>query len=239
MREKINRIAELEEDIAMAGGVLLNISRDEDQRARLLSEYKGAVDFQSKMVQAKREDRLEGEKKRNAEFLDLIKIGVVVLVLFAITVGKVHAQGLMVQGIDWGNPNTRVSRHFTVSDIFTSPAGIDWNRHAALFALLTAQRDIIISNILAMATRMDEVWDRYGRLHVTSWYRDAETNRRVGGAANSQHMQGNAVDFMPLERNGLEVQNSLEAHWSGGVGRGFPNRNFIHLDLGTRRRWDY
>ena len=57
----------------------MNISRDEDQRARLLSEYKGAVDFQSKMVQAKRDGRqeglLEGEKKNSKEILELIASG--------------------------------------------------------------------------------------------------------------------------------------------------------------------
>jgi len=81
--------------IAMAGGALLNISRDEEQRARLESEYKGAVDFQSKMVQAKRDGLREGlregvaigeaagekrgvgigEKKSRTEVLDLIAKG--------------------------------------------------------------------------------------------------------------------------------------------------------------------
>ena len=54
MREKINEIAGLEEGIAMAGEVLLDISRDEDQRAWLMSEYKGAVDLQSKLVNERR-----------------------------------------------------------------------------------------------------------------------------------------------------------------------------------------
>jgi hypothetical protein len=39
----------------MAGEVLLNISRDEVERARLMSEYKYAVDTQSKVVHAKKE----------------------------------------------------------------------------------------------------------------------------------------------------------------------------------------
>jgi len=75
MRATINRIAGMEEGIAMAGGALLNISRDEEQRARLESEYKGAVDFQSKMVQAKRDGLREGEKKRDAELLAFIAKG--------------------------------------------------------------------------------------------------------------------------------------------------------------------
>ena len=65
----------LEESIAMAGEILLNISRDMDQRARLESEYKGQLDYQSKMVQAKREGEEIGVKKRDAELLNLIATG--------------------------------------------------------------------------------------------------------------------------------------------------------------------
>ena len=75
MRGKINEIAVLEEGIAMAGGVLLSISRDEDQRARLESEYKGQLDYQSKMVTARREGEEIGAKKRDAELLSLIAKG--------------------------------------------------------------------------------------------------------------------------------------------------------------------
>jgi hypothetical protein len=57
----INQIIESEEGIAMAGQVLLNISKDEAERARLLSEYKFAVDHQSRMVNAKREGKRERE----------------------------------------------------------------------------------------------------------------------------------------------------------------------------------
>ena len=38
----------------MTGQVLLSISKDEIERARLTSEYKFAVDLQSKMVDARR-----------------------------------------------------------------------------------------------------------------------------------------------------------------------------------------
>ena len=39
-RRKINKIIELEEGIAMASEVLINISKDEKERFRLMSEYK-------------------------------------------------------------------------------------------------------------------------------------------------------------------------------------------------------
>jgi predicted transposase/invertase (TIGR01784 family) len=51
-----------EEGIAMAGEVLLEISRDEKQRAWLESEYKYAVDQQSDLVSARREGMASGER---------------------------------------------------------------------------------------------------------------------------------------------------------------------------------
>ena len=43
----------------MASKVLITISKDEVERARLMSEYKYELDTQSRMVQAKRDGRQE------------------------------------------------------------------------------------------------------------------------------------------------------------------------------------
>jgi predicted transposase/invertase (TIGR01784 family) len=51
----------------MASEVLVSISRDEAERARLLSEYKYVVDLQSKVVQAKREGKRDGEREGKRE----------------------------------------------------------------------------------------------------------------------------------------------------------------------------
>ncbi|GHV21925.1 hypothetical protein FACS189494_08010 [Spirochaetia bacterium] len=86
-RNKINEILDCEEGIAMASEVLISISRDEIERARLISEFKYEMDHQSKMVQAKNrgleEGRKEGREKgleegRNEgrkELLSLLKSG--------------------------------------------------------------------------------------------------------------------------------------------------------------------
>jgi predicted transposase/invertase (TIGR01784 family) len=55
----INEIIACEEGIAMASEVLMTISRDEVERARLRSEEKYELDTQSKLVHAKREGRQE------------------------------------------------------------------------------------------------------------------------------------------------------------------------------------
>jgi predicted transposase/invertase (TIGR01784 family) len=62
-RGMINEMMEYEEGIAMASEVLLSISKDEVERARLISEYKYVVDTQSKVVHAKREGRREGRQE--------------------------------------------------------------------------------------------------------------------------------------------------------------------------------
>ncbi|MDR0683803.1 MAG: hypothetical protein LBF83_01560 [Spirochaetaceae bacterium] len=71
-RNKINEILNYEEGIAMASEVLVNISRDEIERARLLSEYKYIVDTQSKVVQAERNGWKQGQKQgRKQEKLEI------------------------------------------------------------------------------------------------------------------------------------------------------------------------
>jgi predicted transposase/invertase (TIGR01784 family) len=63
----INEIIRQEEGIAMASQVLMTISRDEVERARLISEEKYILDTQSKLVHAKRQGKAEGIKKGLAE----------------------------------------------------------------------------------------------------------------------------------------------------------------------------
>ena len=62
-RQKINEIIDREEGIAMASKVLKSISKDEIERARLMSEYKYQLDLQSQLVTAERKGKEEGIKK--------------------------------------------------------------------------------------------------------------------------------------------------------------------------------
>ena len=74
-RTKINEILEYERGIAMASEVLLNISRDEDERIRLMSEYKYELDTQSRLVHAKREGLEKGRKEGEKTIIELLKNG--------------------------------------------------------------------------------------------------------------------------------------------------------------------
>jgi hypothetical protein len=59
--------------IAMASQVLLSISKDEAERARLMSEFKGQMDYQSKIGYARREGHREGRREEQQEIARKLK----------------------------------------------------------------------------------------------------------------------------------------------------------------------
>ncbi|MEL7354059.1 MAG: D-Ala-D-Ala carboxypeptidase family metallohydrolase [Cyanobacteria bacterium J06560_5] len=76
-------------------------------------------------------------------------------------------------------------------------------------------------------------------IRITSGYRDPVSNRRVGGARNSRHMYGDAVDFSVDGLSCVEVFKRLKTyHPQGGLAVG---NGFVHLDLrpGPAARWSY
>lgn len=76
-----------------------------------------------------------------------------------------------------------------------------------------------------------------GPITVTSYYRDPEYNRQVGGAEDSLHMQGRAVDTTTL--NGDMAGRAKLVHLatlSRFRGFGFY-RGFTHIDTGRTRFW--
>lgn len=54
----------------------------------------------------------------------------------------------------------------------------------------------IIDNLNYSVSRMDEIREGYGKpININSWYRCKELNAEVGGAENSKHLTGLAVDI--------------------------------------------
>jgi predicted transposase/invertase (TIGR01784 family) len=78
-RSKINEILKTEEGIAMAGQVLMKVSRDEEERARIMRDEKIELDYQSLMVYGKRQARAEGHaegrKEERRHLLDMLNQG--------------------------------------------------------------------------------------------------------------------------------------------------------------------
>lgn len=98
----------------------------------------------------------------------------------------------------------------------------------------------VVDNILTIARVMEEVRSFLGKsLVINSWYRDPATNAAVGGASQSRHLQGDAVDFNVPGNDLRLIYNKLDPWWGsrGGLARGM---NFIHIDgRGYRARWNY
>ena len=77
-------------------------------------------------------------------------------------------------------------------------------------------------------------------IHINSWYRDPVHNKQIGGATNSQHLYGTAVDLRVDEKTGLELFEFYVKNYGkilGGIGLYFPENKkgaFIHIDIRER-----
>ncbi|NEQ48846.1 MAG: peptidase M15A [Leptolyngbya sp. SIO3F4] len=98
-----------------------------------------------------------------------------------------------------------------------------------------------VNAIVRIATLAQQARDRLGRpFHITSWYRPADINRRVGGASNSRHIVGDAIDFYVDGLSGNQVYWALHPWWPGGLGRYTRYPSLSHLDARSyRARWTH
>jgi len=90
---------------------------------------------------------------------------------------------------------------------------------------------------LALVELLQAVRDEVGAaLHLTSGFRTAAYNDKVGGADDSRHMYGLAGDVVTPAAPPGDVAQIGEDLGAGGVGR---YDDFTHLDVyGSGRRWD-
>ena len=89
-----------------------------------------------------------------------------------------------------------------------------------------------------LAQKLQEIESAFGgRLTVTSGARSQEGNKSVGGAGNSAHLRGNAVD---VKFNGgvQETLKLIEAASKAGIGGiGVYRPGSVHLDVESKRAW--
>ena len=73
-------------------------------------------------------------------------------------------------------------------------------------------------------------------LILTSAYRSPEHNKKVGGAKNSRHMQGDAFDVRMDNHDPHEFERAARAVGFTGFGY-YPKSGFMHIDTGPARTW--
>jgi len=96
-----------------------------------------------------------------------------------------------------------------------------------------------LEKLSLLAQRLERVRTQLGNrgITITSGWRDAVTNRKVGGARLSRHLTGQAVDIVVSGMTPKQVQAKLDPTWEGGLGYG---ATFTHLDIrGFRARFRY
>lgn len=134
--------------------------------------------------------------------------------------------------IDWTDWDCKVSEYFTVGEV----------THRETRRI--PKTDTVKANVVKLAKELDKVRQAWGSpIGVTSWYRPPSVNKEVGGATNSQHLNGSAADIYPFLYYGgdmTDFQYWLDKYWGDkALGYG-AKKGFVHVDLRRGKiRWNY
>ena len=86
--------------------------------------------------------------------------------------------------------NRQLTPHFWLAEVVTS-------QEAARRNIDNSVPQTLMSNVLRTAQGMEDIRKLLGSpIFVSSWYRSKLLNSLIGGAVNSQHTKGQAVDFV-------------------------------------------
>lgn len=113
-----------------------------------------------------------------------------------------------------------LSRDFTFAELASTSTGLPNNPGPG-----EAEKLLYLANYVLQPVR-----DRWGRVIVTSGFRAAAVNRRVGGSPASQHTRGEAADIVPADDDIKRV-----FHWLAAES-GVPFGQAI-LELAGGKRW--
>lgn len=127
-------------------------------------------------------------------------------------------------------PQPLLTKHFTVKDSVYLPKWGRWATPADGFTPAIAQR------LLKMFLKLEKIRELLGArpIKVINAYRPPAYNKLVGGAANSYHMKGGAIDFVVIGMDCDMVRNLLIPHL---VDLGLrmedrPGSDWVHIDDG-------
>lgn len=93
-----------------------------------------------------------------------------------------------------------------------------------------------------LVTYLQKIRDHFGKsITITSGYRCATHNSRVGGASGSRHTKGQAVDFVVSDTRPAEVAKYAESIGVLGIGlyETSSDGHFVHIDTRTSKSFWY
>ncbi|PSN19381.1 peptidase M15 family protein [filamentous cyanobacterium CCP5] len=99
----------------------------------------------------------------------------------------------------------------------------------------------VVYRIIRICQALEEIRYRFGGrpMGINSWYRPPAINSAIGGATNSRHLYGDAVDFVVSGYHPYDVYAALNSWW-GSKGGLASSSVFTHIDArGYRARWSY
>lgn len=113
--------------------------------------------------------------------------------------------------------------------------------HGQLTCRCCGEGAVSLKMMLGLGELLDRLPEDY-EIIITSGYRCKKNNEACGGSPTSKHMEGIAVDIVckDLDVIGLfGVVKEVEIFDNGGIGVYLGRKEWLHIDLGRRRRWGY
>ncbi|AWD93101.1 TPA_inf: hypothetical protein gp_16 [Marinomonas phage YY] len=126
----------------------------------------------------------------------------------------------------------RMQHFITAPDVTPDDWRERWpNFEPQEFACRCCGAIIVSESLLDMLQLMrDEIG---APIQITSGYRCPSHNAAVGGAPQSEHMNGNASDIITAAHDPLELIRLAEDLGAGGIGE-YADKGFLHVDVRPR-----
>jgi zinc D-Ala-D-Ala carboxypeptidase len=153
-----------------------------------------------------------------------------------------QAYGLTADGIAGSQTFNKI---YALQDDDCSPihftfAEVSYNCGRGGFSGGAVSATQVRENLLRAMWKVEALRHKLGDqpIGVSSGFRDYTCNASVGGASNSRHLYGDALDLVPGPSLCSMAQTARSTGFNGIFGPGYPDHNdHTHVDSGPNRSW--